>query len=211
VISRWLVLDRANSIFWTRAKSIPYPQSVVYPAQPTVPPALQAWEMQLGNASTGLHLDGAIVDTTGFQAATNERETCSSNDSTLVELEEELAEPCPSLADENDMGNPSTGQQLDGAISETTDFQIATNHMETGSEYELAPCSSLVDDHDAVGSETSPHRYEIIADSNPINGMPDFLFQRIVIILLWTLTTERTAGLKHTVKLIMGTWQNLLL
>lgn len=157
MISRWLVLDRANSIFWTRAKSIPYPQSVVYPAQPTVPPALQAWEMQLGNASTGLHLDGAIVDTTGFQAATNE---------TLVELEEEPAEPCPSLADENDMENPSTGQQLDGAISETADFQIATNHMETGSEYELAPCPSLVDDHDAVGSETSPFRYEIIADSN---------------------------------------------
>ena len=153
--------DRANSIFWTRAKSIPCPRSVVFPAEHPFPPALRA--LQLGSAFTGSQLDKAFPETTDFQSATSHMGTCSSNECTLAELEEELAS-YPSLADENDMGNEPTGQQLDGAISETTDFQIATNHMETCSEYELAPCPSLADENDMASNEVSSYRYEIIAD-----------------------------------------------
>ncbi|KAG0597800.1 hypothetical protein M758_12G021100 [Ceratodon purpureus] len=98
----------ANSIFWTRAKSIPCPRSVVFPDQPTVLPASQS--LQLGTASTDLQLDKAFPETTDSQIATNGIGTCSEYefDSQIATndietcSEYELA-PCPSLADENDM------------------------------------------------------------------------------------------------------------
>lgn len=176
--------DRANSIFWTRAKSIPCPHSIVFPAECPVPPAPRG--LQSGNASTGLQFDEAISGTTDFQIGRSSVETCSSNENTLFDLEDELA-PCPSLADENDMGNAPT-DQLDGAISETTDFQIATDHMETGSEYELVPCPSLADEDDMAGNEASAHRYEIISYSISIYEMLDFVLRRIVTTLLSILT-----------------------
>lgn len=119
LISRCLLLDRANSVFWTRALNIPCPSSFVFPDQLPVPPALRA--LQLRNESIGQQLDG----TTDFHSASKHLESCSAVENPLAKLSDEPA------------------------------------------------CSDDLHKNDTAGNEASTHWYEIIADSNSINGVPD--------------------------------------
>lgn len=63
MVPRCLLLDRANSVFWTRALNIPCPSSFVFPDQLPVPPALRA--SLLKSKFTGQQLDGDLLGATG--------------------------------------------------------------------------------------------------------------------------------------------------